>query len=204
MPDRQAYNASIIDWPRIRAFAQRVARETRTPAEQGISYTTTEYETKIKLIEVKHGPFGLFTKTERKSEQVAVSKRIDVVGRHWVLERRNHHIEHTTKTRAHTNQETSHEEHFVVLLADGSLKKVILIETENMNTAHGRNTFFFTHDHAVRDLSTSYVEAMDFEKRHYSTTKARSQNWGDLEPGKRLLSHTKGVGLTKALKRLLA
>jgi hypothetical protein len=30
-----------------------------------------------------------------------------------------------------------------------------------------------------------------------------TKTWGDRDPGKRLLSHTKGVGLTKALKRLL-
>nr|WP_157527176.1 hypothetical protein [Kibdelosporangium sp. MJ126-NF4] len=202
MSDRQAYHASTIEWSRIRVFAQRVARETRTPAEQGISYTTTAYQTVTKQVEVKYGIFNLFTKPERTSERVEVNKQVDVVGRHWVLERRNHHIEQTTMER--TNQETTHEQHFVVLLADGSLKKVILIETENVNTAHGRYTFFSIHEHTVHDLSTSDVEAMDFEKRHYSTTKAHVQNWGDREPGKQLLSHAKGVGLTKALKRLLA
>ncbi|WP_328617234.1 hypothetical protein OHS18_13410 [Amycolatopsis sp. NBC_00355] len=205
MPDRPAYNASTIDWSRIRAYAQRVAREARTPAEKGISYTTTEYQTVTKQVEVKHGAFNLFTRVENKSERVAVSKCVDVVGSHWVLERRHHHIECNTKERTYTNQETTHEQHYVVLLADGSLKKVILMETENMNTAHGRSTFFATHQHHLRDLSASDVEAMDFEKRHseYGTHGRGTKNWGDREPGKQLLSHAKGVGLTKALKRLL-
>jgi hypothetical protein len=205
MPDRQAYNASTIDWSRIRAYAQRVARETRTPAENGISYTTTEYQTVTKQVEVKYGLFNLFTRVENKSDRVAVSKRVDVVGRHWVLERRHHHIECNRKERTYTNQETTHEQHYVVLLADGSLKKVVLTETENMTTEHGRNTFFAMHEHHLSDLSADDVEAMDFEKRHseYGTHGRGTKTWGDREPGKGLLSHAKGVGLTKALKRLL-
>jgi hypothetical protein len=205
MPDRQAYNASTIDWSRIHAYAQRVARETRTPAENAISYHTTEYRTVTKQVEVKHGLFNLFTKVENKSEQVTANKRIDVIGRHWVLERRHHHIERNTRERTYTNQETTHEQHYVVLLADGSLKNVVLTETENMNTAHGRNTFFATHEHHLSDLSDSDVVTMDFEKRHaeYGTHGRGTKTWGDRDPGKRLLSHTKGVGLTKALKRLL-
>ncbi|MFD6073777.1 hypothetical protein, partial [Amycolatopsis lurida] len=114
MPDRQAYYASTIDWSRIRTYAQRVARETRTPAENGISYTTTEYQTVTKQIEIKHGLLNLFTKVENKSERVAVDKRVDVVERHWVLEQRHHHIERNTKERTYTVQETDHERHYVV------------------------------------------------------------------------------------------
>lgn len=205
MPDRQAYNASTIDWSRIRAYARRVARETRAPAEDDLSYSVTEHRTVTKRVEIKYGLFNLFTRVEHKSERVAVDKRVEVAGRHWVLERRHHHIERNTKERTYTNQETTHEQHYVVLLADGSLKKVVLTETENMNTAHGRNTYFATHDHHLSDLSDRDVEAMDFETRHheYGAHGKRTKTWGNRDPGARLLSHTKGVGLTKALKRLL-
>jgi hypothetical protein len=205
MPDRQAYNASTIDWPRIRAYARRVARETRTPAENGIFYTTTEYQTVTNPVEVKHGLFNLFTRVDKKSKQVTVEKRVDVVGRHWVLERRHHHIERNTKERTYTNQETTHEQHYLVLLADGSLNTVVLMETENMNTAHGRTTFFATHKHFLSDLSARDVEVLDFEKRlsEHGTHGRGIKTWGDREPGTRLLYHAKGVGLTKALKRLL-
>jgi hypothetical protein len=206
MPDRQAYNVSTFDWPRIHSYARKVAGETRTPAEKSISYTTTEYRTVTKQVEVKHGLFNLFTRVENKDERVAVSRCVEVVGRHWVLERRHHHIERNTKERTYTNQETTHEQHYVVLLADGSLKKVVLMETENMNTAHGRNTFFATHEHRVSDLSADDVQAMDFEKHHseHGTHGRSTKTWGDRDPGKRLVSHARGVGLTKALKRLLA
>ncbi|MGW4215378.1 hypothetical protein ACWEIJ_45920 [Lentzea sp. NPDC004789] len=205
MPDRQAYNASTIDWSRLRAYAQRVARETRVPAESGISYTTTEYQTVTKEVEVKHGFFNLFTRMEPKSETVAVSKRIDVVGRHWVLERRHHHIETNRKERTYSNQETIHEQHYVVLLSDGSLKKAVLTETENTTTADGRTRFFATHEHSLSDLSTRDVEAMDFEKRYceYGTHGKGTKTWGDRDPGKRLLTQAKGIGLSKALNRLL-
>ncbi|MFI9452470.1 hypothetical protein [Amycolatopsis sp. NPDC052450] len=205
MPDRQAYYASTIDWSRIRAFARRVARETRTPAENGIFYTATEYQTVTKQIETKHGLFNLFTKVEDKRERVAVSKRVDVVGRHWVLEERHHHIEHSTKDRTYTVQETDHERHYVALLADGNLKKIILTETEVMSNTHGRTTVFTTHKHSLSDLSGSDVETMDFEKQHYETGTGSTgiKAWGDREPGNRLLRHAKGVGVTQALKRLL-
>jgi len=205
MPNRQAYNASAPDWPRIHAYALRVAREIRTPAESGISYTTTEYKTVTKRIEVKHGFLNLFTRVENKSERVAVDNRIDVIGPHWVLERRHHHIERNTKERTYTHQETTHEQHYVVLLTDGSLKKIILTETENINTAHGGNTSFVAHEHHLSELSDRDVEAMDFEKCHseYGTHGKGTKTWGDREPGTRLLSHAKGVGLTKALKSLL-
>ncbi len=57
----------------------------------------------------------------------------------------------------------------------------------------------------VGELSAGDVQAMDFEKRYSEDRTHRKgiKTWGDREPGTRLLSHAKGVGLTQALKRLL-
>ncbi len=47
--------------------------------------------------------------------------------------------------------------------------------------------------------------AFDFEKVHreYGRHGKGIKTWGDREPGKKLLVHAKGVGLSMALKRLL-
>ncbi|MFG1838955.1 hypothetical protein ACGFH8_11030 [Micromonospora sp. NPDC049175] len=203
MPDKLAYEATTLDWARIRAYAKRVARETRKPTESAISYTTTEYETQTKRVEVKHGLFDMFTRVETRSERVAVARRVDVVGPHWLLDRRHNHIQRNTRNRNATQQETTHEQHHVVLLPDGSLKRVVVWEEEFLGTENGKSTFFTTHKHLVADLDDRDVRAMDFEKRHSSHSADRIQVWGDQEPGKRLLTHAKGVGLTQALKRLL-
>ncbi|MFG2008482.1 hypothetical protein ACGFNF_05350 [Micromonospora sp. NPDC048868] len=205
MPDKSAYEASTLDWARIRAYARRVARETRKPTESGISYTRTEYQTVTKRVEVRHGLFNMFTKVQHRPERVAVIQRVDVVGPHWVLDRRNQHIERNTRHRNTTHQETTHEQSWVVLLPDGSLKKVVLWEEENLRTENNRSTYFGTHSHSIADLGDGDVRAMDFEKRHseYGTHGKGVKTWGDREPGRRLLTHAKGVGLTQALKRLL-
>ena len=205
MPDKKSYEASRLEWSRIRAYAKRVAYATRRPTESGISYSKTEHETVTKRVEVKHGLFNLFTKVENKPKSVAVNRRVDVVGPHWVLERRHHHIEHNTKHRNAVHQETTHEQHYVILLPDGSLKKVVLWEEENLHTEYGKTTFFATHHHLVTDLRDSDAQAMDFENRHseHGTHGKGTKTWGDREPGRRLLTHAKGVGLTQALKRLL-
>ncbi len=98
MPNRNAYDASSIEWPRIRAYAKRVARETRKSREQPFSYTVHEYRDTTKKVETAHGPFGLFTKLVDKAERVAVDRRVEVAGAHWVLEHRHHHIERNTRS----------------------------------------------------------------------------------------------------------
>ncbi|MEU8387301.1 hypothetical protein [Micromonospora sp. NPDC048842] len=203
MPDKKTYEATTPDWARIRAYAKRVAGETRKARESAISYTTTEYQTQTKQVEVRYGLFDLFTRVENRSERVAVARRVDVVGSHWLLDRRHHHIQRNTKHRNVTQQETTHEQHYVVLLPDGGLKKIVVWEEEFLRTENGKSTFFTTRKHLVADLDDRDVRAMDFEKRHTSYSADRIQTWGDHELGKRLLTHAKGVGLTQALKRLL-
>lgn len=81
-------------------------------------------------VEKKHGPFGLFTRVTHKTERKAVNRQVEVVGAHWVLETRNHHIERNVKLRNGKHQETTHEQHYLILLPDGALKKVVVWEEE--------------------------------------------------------------------------
>ena len=205
MPDRRAYEATTLDWHRIHAYAERVAGKTRRPRAGAVSYTTTEYQTLTKAVEVKHGLFNMFTRTEKRSERAAVNRRVDVIGPHWLLDERSNHIEHNTRHRNATEQETTHEQHYVVLLPGGTLKKVVVSAEEFFRTENGKSTSFATHKHDVADLTDRDAQAMDFEKRHTSHRADRSgtKTWGDREPGKRLLALAKGDGLTQALKRLL-
>ena len=156
-------------------------------------------------VKVKYGLFSLLTREESKSERVAVNNLVTVVGPHWVLERRNHHIERNTRHRNTTQQNTVQEQHYVVLLPDGRLKKAVVYEEENLRTENGKSTYLGGHEHSLNDLSDRDVEAMDFEVRSYEDGNhgRGTKIWGDRERGRRLLSHAKGVGLTQALKRLL-
>jgi hypothetical protein len=205
MPDRKAYEASTLNMARIFAYAKRVAKETRKPMEADIAYTTTEYKTVARQVEVKGGLLNMFARLETQSERVLENRRVEVVGPHWVVERRHHHIRHTTKGRNFTHEETHHEQYYAILLPDGGLKMVVLMEEENFHNEIGKGGLFSTQRHSVNDLSVSEVGAMDFEKRYYESRTDRwgHKNWGDREPGKRLLTHAKGVGLTQSLKLLL-
>jgi hypothetical protein len=205
MPDKKAYEATALDWSRIHAYAKRVARETRKPRAGAISYTTTEYQTLTKRVEVKHGLFDMFTRIENRSERVAVDRRVDVIGTHWLLDRRGHHIENNTGHRNDTQQETTHEQHYVVLLPDGALKTVAVWEVQFFGIRNGKSNFYTTQKHHVVDLTDRDVRVMDFEKCHteHPADRFGTRVWGDREPGPRLLAHAKGGGLIQALKRLL-
>ncbi|MBM7494499.1 hypothetical protein JOD64_005721 [Micromonospora luteifusca] len=205
MPDRQAYEASVADWPRLRAYAKRVARDTRKPQEGSISYTTTEYQTVEKERVRKSGPFGLFTRRELTSQQQPVTRRIGVVGGHWALDRRNYHIERNTRLRGGTHQEITYEQHTFLLLPDGALKHVVLWEEEVMHVERGVTSAFVKHSHSVVDVGDSQLRSFDFEKTYaeHGTHGRGTKTWGDREPGRRLLVHARGVGLSLALKRLL-
>ncbi|MFG1869263.1 hypothetical protein [Micromonospora arborensis] len=205
MPDRQTYEASVADWPRLRAYAKRVARETRKPVEGPISYATTEYQTVEKERVRKSGPFGLFTRRELTSQQQPVTRRIDVVGRHWALDTRHYHIERNTRQRGGTHQEITHEQHTFLLLPDGALKHVVLYEEEVMHVERGATRAFVKHSHSVRDVDDYQLKSFDFEKTYaeHGTHGRGTKTWGDREPGRRLLVHARGVGLSLALKRLL-
>ncbi|WP_215549113.1 hypothetical protein [Amycolatopsis sp. CA-230715] len=138
-----------------------------------------------------------------------MNQRVDVVGPHWVLDRRHHSIERNARYgrgNRGSQRETTHEEHYVVLLPDGTLKKVAVWNEEVVTIDDGSVYQFETPDHSIRSVYESDVEDMDFEK-HYASHGNPGDSivtWGDQRVrGRRLLVHAKGVGLSQALKRLL-
>ncbi|MCV7303512.1 hypothetical protein H7J93_28235 [Mycobacterium barrassiae] len=204
MPNLATYEASSIDWDRLNKYARRVANETRRPSESPIKYTTTEYVDVPKTVAAP-GLRGLLGRTETKAARQQQQREVVVVGKHWLLDRRHHHIERNGRGKDYTNQETTHEQHYYVLLPDGSLKHVILWEEEFTLTSFGRTTFRLEKDHLVSDFGDGEIKAFDFEKRYSEcgTHGHGTKTWGDREPGRRLLVHVKGVGLSRALKRLV-
>ncbi|MEV4859903.1 hypothetical protein [Streptomyces ossamyceticus] len=201
----KAYEASTADWKRLRAYARKVARQTRRPLAAAIGYTVTDYRTVERQVVREHGPFGLFKRTETRSERQPFSRHVPVIGQHWVLEVRHQNIEKNVGGRGGHHQETTHEKTTYLLLPDGELKCVAVWEEESVHTADGRTQIVVDTSHHVRDIGDRDLRTFDFEKCHreYGRHGRGTKTWGDREPGKRLLVHAKGVGLSAALKRLL-
>jgi hypothetical protein len=201
----KAYEASTADWKRLHAYARKVARQTRRPLAAPIGYTVTDHRTVQREVVRSHGPFGLFKRTETRSERQPFSRHVQVVGQHWVLDVRHQNIERNVVGRGSHHQETTHEKTTYLLLPDGGLKRVAVWEEESVHTADGRTRIVVDTSHHVSDIGDHDLRAFDFEKRHteYGRHGRGTKTWGDREPGKRLLVHAKGVGLSAALKRLL-
>ncbi|WP_071288558.1 hypothetical protein [Mycolicibacterium llatzerense] len=206
MANVAAYEASAADWDQLRRFAQRVAKETRQPLQAPIAYTTkTHIDVPVTVSAPGFaGLLGRRVDTTRREER---TQDVVVVGRHWLLERRHHHIERNTRGKDYTNQETTHEQHYYVLLPDGSMKHVCLWEEELVYTSHGRTTFRpGEKSHLCNDLNSDFdLRIFDYASHYHEhgTHGRGTKTWGDREPGRKLLVHAKGIGLSKTLKRLL-
>src|SRR5664279_3882432 len=138
MANQSDYQSSTADWNRLHNYARRVSKETRRPREGPISYTKTEYRNVACQTTREYGPFGLFKKTEAKTEQRPISTSIEVIGPHWILDKRHHHIERNTRTQSGKQQETTHAQISFVLLPDGALRVVTLCEEEFTYTSQGK------------------------------------------------------------------
>lgn len=57
----------------------------------------------------KFGPFGLFKRAEMRSERKPFRRHVPVIGQHWVLDARHHHIEKNVRSRGSHYQETTYE-----------------------------------------------------------------------------------------------
>lgn len=206
MPDVAAYEASVADVERIKKFAIRVARETQHPLEAPISYRASVSVEVPKTVRAS-GLAGLMGRTVDTTERRQEQRDVVVVGKHWLLERRHHHIERNTKGRDYKNQETTHEQHYFVLMPDGNLHHVYVWEEELVYTnSNGHTSVRVERGHEVWGVdSFSFLRTFDYEKRYseHGTHGRGTKTWGDREPGRRLLVHAKGIGLSKALKKLL-
>lgn len=206
MPNIAAYDASVVDWDRLRSFASRVAKETRHPLQEPITYTTNAYVDVPSTVSAS-GIAGLLGRTVISTKRESRSREVVVAGRHWVLQRRHHHIERNAKGKDYKNQETTHEQHYYILLPDGGLKHVCVWEEEFLLTSHGRTSFRpVEKSHLIKDLSSDWdLRVFDYEQHYaeHGTHGRGTKTWGDREPGRRLLVHAKGIGLSLALKKLL-
>lgn len=204
MPSREAYEQSGVDWPRLHAYAKRVARETHKPVERKITYSETIYEN-VPVERPKRGPLRMFQRTIVENHRRRSTQVIQVADEHWILDKRHHHIEKNTNRTGTKYQETINEQISFILLPDGALKHVALYEEEFTSVSKGEHAYRGDRSHSVRDLNEWDLRSFDFEKRYaeHGSHGVGTKWWGDREPGRRLLVHSKGVGLSLALKRLL-
>ena len=205
MPNARAYEASTLDWTKLRRYARRVAAETRRPQAQAIAYTVTDFRPVSREVVRRTGPLGLFRRTEAVSENQPVERSVAVVGGHWVLDTRYQHIERSRRAPGGRYEETTSEKHVYLLQPDGSLTYVMLWEEEAVNNTHGRRLVFIDRTHHIHEFNEGDVRMFDFERKYTEDPPDRNgmKVRGDRECGRTLQVHAKGVGLSMALKRLL-
>lgn len=170
---RTVYEQSIVDWARLRAFAVRVAQETRKPKTDGLWY-----------------------RDPRSGEQVRA------LGPHWPLDERKWQRRDTARFSGGTTEESESISYRLALLTDGQLVSCRIEEHEVVQIPGGRIFHEITHrvDTSLPDVD---VTRLDFNRVHYSSKPGKVQAWGDLEPGPVLVRHSKGVGPSLALKELM-
>lgn len=203
--DRTKYDASHIDWDRLKKYAQRVARETAMPQNPPLTYRKTTYAD-VPVAKTTSGFLGFGSRSYVISERRPVFREVQALGPHWSIDRRYWNKEENTRSGNVRVKETTYENYVLALLPDGSLVKAILSETEVVNFREGHSKLVHhEREHSIRAVSESDVMALDFQKRHRETGRHNvgTKVWGDWDPGKRLLRHTKGVGINLALKDLL-
>ena len=203
MPDLNAYSASVPDWGKIRNYARRVARETKLALEPPITYLTTVSGP----AEPARG--GLFGGLKTPRAAPSVTKTITVVGPHWLLAARDHHILRTSGGRESVTDETTHEYFYFALTPDGDLVRAYQQVDEVITRFPSRPSaspyFVRSLEHSVRDLDSTDLATFDLEKYRFDSSGRNGKNcaWGDREPGRRLLRHAKGIGLSLALRNVL-
>lgn len=206
MPDAklEAYNASHADMTKLRAYARRVARETQAPLVDPLTYTRTSYVEKS-VTKKAPGLAGFLGKTVVEKKREPRDSTIQVIGRHWILDGpRYHRITQTLGNGSHRNTEETNERTYMVLLPDVSLKRATLwTTTYTYNNSTVGGSIRDEARHSVRELSDHDIRCFDFERRHSESRDRGISTAGDREPGRRLLVHAKGVGLSKSLNRVL-
>lgn len=203
--DRSKYDASYIDWDRLKKYAQRVARETAMPLNPPLTYRRTTY-TDTPVTKTTSGFLGFGSRSYVVHERRPVCRDVQAVGPYWPIDLRHWHKEENTRNGNVRIQETNHEYHTLALLPDGSLVMAIISETEVINFRESQaKLVHHEQGHSIRAVNESDVVALDFQKCHRESGRHNvgTMVWGNWNPGKRLLRHAKGVGINLALKDLL-
>jgi hypothetical protein len=198
------YDASVLDMDRLNSFVQKVARTTRKPMAPPISYLVSET---VLESETTRGLFGL----GRREVQISrtVQKNVELVGPHWLLERRHWHLRDAWKVQGARLEEEQHEQIYLVLLPTGTMLRAWTSEHTVLSTG-GPTASGLIHQEqngSSHTLTQADVIELDFEKRYAERTWRRDGHeftgWGDRDPGKKLIRHAKGVGLSMVLRGLL-
>ena len=205
MIDEEAYKVSNLDWDRLRAYADRVAKNTTKPLEKPISYTNTEFKT-VKVERSVPRVLWLKPKIEVSEETQEVNNHTDAIGPHWIVESRKWLLQEKSRVGITKVEETSTELFYIVLLPSGLLRHLTVKHNEVLNFTQGK-LYRPVNDtsHTVRDLTEEDVVKMDYDTKLYIWGPDRSGRSGETnrECGKRLIRHSKGVGINLALKRIL-
>jgi hypothetical protein len=202
--DRAAYDASAIDWERLRRYAKRVAREATIPKESPLTYQTKVHRDVTENVRVK-GFLGFGGRVEQRTTSRLADVTETAIGEHWKLDCRRWMRELTTRNRSGvTTVETNWDWMTLALLPDGALMYAVVSEEE---VVHDNRLTHVAKEHRVSAANDSHIMALDFARR-YSSNKFRHDGTrtyveSDRDPDKRLIRHAKGVGVNLLLKQLL-
>lgn len=191
---KQQYLKTQIDWDKLRAYAGRVARETKKP-------TQVLQVTKTQMVEEKApGLMGLLGRKVKKPQQVTTTQQAD----YWVLMTRTSgwKEEGTKNGRLYEEEESS--THLYCLRKNGELFVRTTVSTQKL-LYHNRGANLYDKSSPPKERPLNEADALLFDwapwKKEY--TQGGTRHWSDTEQGNRLLVHAKGMGLSLALKKLL-
>lgn len=184
-----AYEQSTLDYLKLQRYAQRVAREAKKPRE---------LVTKTKVVrvarEVHSGFFGL----RRSIVFDDVEQRYEAPQDHWLLMSRFWNREDSSR---HLLEDTARARMSYCLQTNGEL--VVAVESwEEKVTREGRY-IESQHETSTRPFDERDVSLFDFEAKYYETYGKKPKIWTNQDNSSKLLVHSKGVGLSLALKKLL-
>lgn len=188
---------------RLERYALKVAQETQALRRPALTYekSDTVYDTRI-----ERKLFGLSKKVSKVPRTVTTN--VEILGPHWVLDRRDYHKRSVVITQDRRIEEEYDEWDYVALLVTGELRFATKIESITTTSSSSQPTFYREDNRgSARKLRESDVLDLDFSRPPFDRT-SRSRGtetsvWGDQVARGRLIHHAKGVGLSLALKRLL-
>ncbi|GLY48049.1 hypothetical protein [Lentzea sp. NBRC 102530] len=199
MADKNSYESSKIDWTRLLKYAQRVASEAKLPPAPAFAYEKVDKRSVSEEITTRK-LFRVHRETRYAVKETRT--RVEVLGKHWVLDTRYYADEVQVTPQRYTELR---EDVTYALLPDGQLVRVLVVKEDVFPAASMHNTTEMRHrldaftdgDVMVFDYSKDLRNGvMDGPHEH-------GEYWRTDLPGRRLVRHAKGVGLTLALKDVL-
>ena len=189
-PDERSYDASILDVQKLKAFAQRVSRETRRAPMQAIVDVVMREETYYE--EEFYGFLGKRKRHITKTRSVP-HKSEEIVPGHWVLHRTYHNL----NTRDEFVLEENHDEHLWLLSQTGQLLKYVPFVLDRTFLGKYSGSEQKT-GRSLSNMSEQDILRLDYADKYqeFRPDKRTSGN-GNWQAGS-LNRHAKGVGLSLA------